>query len=75
MSRRPSAPLPWEQPRAAAEARRGRRIRRAGWVAYAVVLVGALSIDVWRQTVGHDRFRELQQVKDDVRAARAERDE
>ena len=75
MSRRPAAPLPYESPRAGAEARRERRRRRAGWVAYAVILVAALSTVVWRQTLGVERFRELQRLHDDVRLARAERDE
>lgn len=75
MSRRPAAPLPWEQPRADADARAARRRRRAGWVAYAAVLVAALATVVWRQTVGVERFRDLQRVHDEVRLARAERDE
>lgn len=75
MSRRVDGPLPWEQPRADAEARRERRRRRLAWIAYAAVLVGALASVVWRQTVGVDRFRELQKVRDEVSAAQAEKDE
>ncbi|HEX8243437.1 MAG TPA: hypothetical protein VF541_08080 [Longimicrobium sp.] len=73
--RRPDAQLPWEQPRADADARRIRRRRRAGWVAYAVILVAALASVVWRQTLGVERFRELQHLHDEVQTARAERDE
>jgi hypothetical protein len=73
--RRPDAPLPWEQPRADLEARRERRRRRAGWVAYAVILVAALASVVWRQTVGGERFHALEQARLDLGAARAERDE
>jgi cell division protein FtsL len=73
--RRPGAPLPWEQPRADADARAGRRRARLGWVAYAVILVAALASVVWRQTVGVERFRDLQKVRDEMAVARAERDD
>jgi cell division protein FtsL len=73
--RRPAAPLPWEGPRADAEARAERRRRRLGWIAYAVLLVAALASVVWRQTVGVERFRELQKTREEMAVARAERDE
>jgi len=44
-------------------------------VAYAAVLVAALASVVWRQTVGRERFRELERVREEVAVAEAERDE
>lgn len=75
MTRRASGPLPWEAPRAADEARGARRRTRLAWAAYAVVLTAALASVVWRQTVGVERFRELQKLREDAAVARAERDE
>lgn len=75
MSRPAAGPSRWEAPRAGAEARRRRRRSRLSWAAYAVVLVGALASVVWRQTVGRDRFRELERVREEVAVAEAERDE
>ncbi|HEU4557734.1 MAG TPA: hypothetical protein VFS20_07785 [Longimicrobium sp.] len=75
MSRRAPGPLPWEAPRADADARRARRRARLAWAAYAVVLTAALASVVWRQTVGVERFRELQKLREDAAVARAERDE
>jgi len=76
VSRRPTGtPLPWEGPRADAEARAERRRRRLGWIAYAMILVAALASVVWRQTVGVERFRELQKTREEMAVARAERDE
>jgi cell division protein FtsB len=73
--RRATAPSPWEAPRAGAEARAERRRRRLGWIAYALILVAALASVVWRQTVGVERFRELQKTREEMAVARAERDE
>jgi cell division protein FtsL len=39
------------------------------------VLVAALASVVWRQTVGRERFRELETVREEVAVAEAERDE
>lgn len=75
MSRPAAGPSRWEAPRADAEARRRRRRSRLAWAAYAVVLVGALASVVWRQTVGRDRFKELERVREEVAVAEAERDE
>ena len=75
MSRPAAGPSRWEAPRADAEARRRRRRSRLSWAAYAVLLVGALASVVWRQTVGRDRFRELEKVREEVAVAEAERDE
>jgi cell division protein FtsL len=75
VTRRAAGPLPWEAPRAAAEARGARRRTRLAWAAYAVVLTAALASVVWRQTVGVERFRELQKLREDAAVARAERDE
>ena len=75
MSRPAAGPSRWEAPRANVEARRARRRSRLGWAAYAVVLVAALASVVWRQTVGRDRFRELERVREEVAVAEAERDE
>ena len=75
MSRPAAGPSRWEAPRADAEARRARRRSRLGWAAYALVLVAALASVVWRQTVGRDRFRELERVREEVAVAEAERDE
>lgn len=75
MSRRAPGPLPWEAPRAGSEARSARRRARLAWAAYAIVLTAALASVVWRQTVGVERFRELQKLREDAAVARAERDE
>ena len=75
MSRPAAGPSRWEAPRADAEARRRRRRSRLSWAAYAVVLVAALASVVWRQTVGRERFRELERVREEVAVAEAERDE
>lgn len=75
MSRPAAGPSRWEAPRADAEARRRRRRSRLSWAAYTAVLVGALASVVWRQTVGRDRFRELERVREEVAVAEAERDE
>ena len=75
MSRRAPGPLPWEGPRADAEARSARRRARLAWAAYAMVLTAALASVVWRQTVGVERFREVQKLREDAAVARAERDE
>jgi cell division protein FtsL len=74
---RPAAagPSRHERPRADREARSARRRSRLAWMAYAAVLVAALASVVWRQTVGRERFRELEQVRGDVAMAQAERDE
>jgi len=74
---RPAAagPSRWEEPQAAREARSARRRTRLAWAAYAVVLVAALASVVWRQTVGRERFRELEKVREEVAVAQAERDE
>ena len=75
MSRPAAGPSRWEAPRADAEARSRRRRSRLAWAAYAVVLVAALASVVWRQTVGRERFRELEKVREEVAVAQAERDE
>lgn len=75
MSRAAPGPSRWEAPRADAEARGARRRSRLAWAAYAVLLVAALASVVWRQTVGRERFRELEKVREEVAVAEAERDE
>ncbi len=75
MTRRPPAQSPWEAPRAALEARSGRRRAKLAWATYAVVLTAALASVIWRQTVGVERFRELQKVREETAVVRAERDE
>ncbi|HYH81313.1 MAG TPA: hypothetical protein VEX86_16030 [Longimicrobium sp.] len=75
MSRRAAGPSPWEAPRAASDARSARRRARAAWAAYALVLTAALASVVWRQTVGVERFRELQKVREETAVVKAERDE
>ena len=72
---RAGAPLPWEAPRAEGDARRARRRGRLGWMGYTVLLVAALGSVVWRQTVGLERFRELEKVREEGSVAQAERDE
>ena len=74
---RPAAagPSRWEAPQAEREARAARRRARLAWAAYAMVLVAALASVVWRQTVGRERFRELEKVREEVAVAQAERDE
>ncbi len=74
---RPTAggPSRHERPRADREARSARRRSRLAWMAYAAVLVAALASVVWRQTVGRERFRELEKVREEVAVAEAERDE
>ena len=46
-----------------------------GRVTRGAVLVAALASVVWRQTVGRERFRELERVREEVAVAEAERDE
>jgi cell division protein FtsL len=75
VSRAARGPSRHEAPRAGAEARGARRRSRLGWAAYAAVLVAALGSVVWRQTVGRERFRELETVREEVAVAEAERDE
>ena len=75
MSRPAAGRSRWEEPRAEREARAARRRARLAWAAYAVVLVAALASVVWRQTVGRERFRELEKVREEVAVAQAERDE
>lgn len=75
MSRAAAGPSRHEGPRAGAEARAARRRSRLGWALYAAVLTGALASVVWRQTVGRERFRELEKVREEVAVAEAERDE
>jgi len=75
VSRAAKGPSPWEAPRAGIEARSARRRSRLAWLAYAAVLVAALASVVWRQTVGLERFRELETVREEVAVAEAERDE
>ena len=75
MSRPAAGPSRHEAPRAAREARAARRRGKLAWAAYAALLVAALASVVWRQTVGRDRFRELETVREEVAVAEAERDE
>lgn len=75
MRRRAPGPLPWEAPRAASDARSARRRARLAWAAYALVLTAALASVVWRQTVGVERFREVQALRDEAAVVRAEKDE
>ena len=75
MSRPAAGPTRWEEPRAEREKRSARRRARLAWVAYAAVLVAALASVVWRQTVGRERFRDLEKVREEVAVAQAERDE
>ena len=75
MSRRAQGPSPWEQPQAARQARRARRLGRLGWMAYATLLGCALASVVWRQTAGRAGFRALEQLREEVAVAEAERDE
>ena len=75
MSRRVAGPSKWEAPRAEREARRARRQAVLIRVTYAAALVIALATVVWRQTVGADRMRELEKVREEIAVARAEKDE
>ena len=75
MSRPAAGPSRHERPRAERAARSARRRSRLAWVAYAAVLVAALGSVVWRQTVGRERFRELETMREEVAVAEAERDE
>jgi hypothetical protein len=75
VSRRAPGPQPWEAPRPRDEARGARRRARLAWGAYALVLTMALASVVWRQSVGAERYRELQKLHDDAAVARAEHDE
>ena len=75
MSRRAPGPSKWEAPQAEREARRARRQAVLIRITYAAALVIALATVVWRQTVGADRMRELEKVREEIAVARAERDE
>ena len=75
MSPRAAGPQPWEAPRAGTTPRGERRRARLGWALYAVVLTLALASVVWRQTVGVERYRELQKLREEASVVRAERDE
>jgi cell division protein FtsL len=63
----------WEQPQAAREARRARRRSALLRLAWAAGLVMAMGLVIWRQTVGADRMRELEKVREEIRVAEAER--
>ncbi len=63
----------WEQPQAGREARRARRRSALLRLAWAAGLVAAMSLVIWRQTVGADRMRELEKVREEIRVAEAER--
>lgn len=75
MSRAAKGPSRHERPRADREARSRKRRGRLAWLAYAALLVAAMASVVWRQTVGRERFRELERVREEVAVAQAERDE
>jgi len=64
-----------EQPRAAREARRARRRATLARLAWAAGLVLALGFVVWRQTVGHDRMAELEELREEIAVAEAEKGE
>jgi len=73
--RRAPGPSAWEQPRAGKEQRRARRggvLRRLAWAAG---LVAVFAFVVWRQTVGTDRLRELERLREEVAVAEAEKGE
>ena len=65
----------WEQPQAAREARRARRRSALLRLAWAAGLVAAMGVVIWRQTVGADRMRELEKVREEIAVAEAERAE
>lgn len=65
----------WEQPQAARELRRARRRSALLRLAWAAGLVVAMGLVVWRQTVGADRMRELEKVREEIAVAEAERAE
>jgi cell division protein FtsL len=65
----------WEQPQAAREARRARRRSALLRLAWAAGLVAAMGFVIWRQTVGADRMRELEKVREEIAVAEAERAE
>jgi cell division protein FtsL len=71
VSRRDPGPLRWEAPQAERLARRARRRRALGRAAYVLLLVAALASVVWRQTAGEERFRELEQVREELRQLEA----
>jgi cell division protein FtsL len=75
VSRRDPGPLRAEQPAAAREARRARRRRTLGRIGIALFFVAALASVVWRQTVGEDRFGELERLREEIAVARAEKAE
>jgi cell division protein FtsL len=65
----------WEQPQGAREARRARRRSALLRLAWAAGLVTAMGFVIWRQTVGADRMRELEKVREEIAVAEAERAE
>jgi cell division protein FtsL len=65
----------WEQPQAAREQRRARRRSALLRLAWAAGLVVAMGLVVWRQTVGADRMRDLEKVREEIAVAEAERAE
>ncbi len=65
----------WEEPQAGREARRARRRSALLRLAWAAGLVVAMGFVVWRQTVGADRMRELEKVREEIAVAEAERAE
>ena len=75
MSRRDPGPLRAEQPAAAREARRARRRKTVGRMGITLFFVAALASVVWRQTVGEDRFGELERLREEIAVARAEKAE
>ena len=64
-----------EQPQAAREARRARRRAALGRLLWAAGLVLAFGTVIWRQTVGADRMKELEKVKEEIAVAQAEKAE
>ena len=75
MSTRPAGPSKWEQPQAGREARRARRRAALGRLAWATLIVLALGTVIWRQTVGEDRMKELEKVREEIAVAQAEKAE
>jgi cell division protein FtsL len=55
--------------------RRRRRRSTLLRLAFAALVVLAMASSVWRWTVGEDRFRELEKVRDELRVVRAEKEE
>jgi cell division protein FtsL len=75
VSTRPASQPRGEQPQAGRDARRARRRASLGRLLWAAGIVLALGTVIWRQTVGADRMRDLEKVKEEIAVAQAEKAE